>query len=110
MVLVGLFAGSMLAASMSLAFEGASVMGGTMFTVIYVLLAALWFFPCLYLFRFATNMQHALNNNEQDKLITSFQNLKSHYRFIGILIIIMLAFYAIAIIGGIIAAATMGLS
>lgn len=111
MVLVALFAGTILASYSSMAFgDSSGIIGGGMITAIYLVFAALWFIPCLYLFRFASNMQAALNNNEQDKLITSLKFLKAHYRFIGILLIIMLCFYALAIIGGIVAAATMGLS
>lgn len=106
MVIIALFAGTILAASMSTAMGGASGIGGGVITFIYLVLAALWFFPCLYLFRFASGMQVALRNNEQEKLLNSLKNLKSHFKFIGILLIIMLAFYALAIIGVIVFAAS----
>ncbi len=104
MVLVGLFAGTIIAASMSMAMGAYSGLGGGTFTVIYLLFAAIWFFPCLYLYRFASQMQTALNSNEQEKLAGSLKNLKSYFRFIGILIIVMLGFYALAFVFGIIAA------
>jgi uncharacterized membrane protein (DUF485 family) len=65
----------------------------------------LYFFPCLFLFRFASKMKHALAANDQAQLNTSFQNLKSLFRFVGILTIIFLAFYAIAIVFGLLGAA-----
>ena len=73
--------------------------------IFYILLLLVWFFPILYLLRFANRMKAALNGNDQQALNISFQNLKSCFRFVGIITIIILAFYAIAIIFGVIGAA-----
>ena len=73
--------------------------------IFYFLLLLIWFFPILYLLRFANRMKTALNGNDQQALNVSFQNLKSCFRFVGIITIIILAFYAIAIIFGVIGAA-----
>lgn len=108
MVIIALFAGTILASSMSMAMGGAAGFGGGLITFIYIVLAAMWFIPCLYLFRFASGMQVALRNNEQEKLLNSLKNLKSHFKFIGILLIILLAFYALAIVFGIVMAAAGG--
>jgi hypothetical protein len=96
MALAGLFAGSMMGALMSGASEGASsAIGGGVFTVLYLLMALLWFMPCLYLFRFSTKAQSAIRANEQSELVDSMKNLKSCFRFMGIMMIILLAFYAL---------------
>ncbi|MGZ8558599.1 MAG: DUF5362 family protein [Chitinophagaceae bacterium] len=71
--------------------------GGAM-AVMYVLIALVYFFPCLYLFRFATRMKNALASNDQAMLNTSFQNLKAAFRFVGILMIIGLCFWVLAMI------------
>ena len=71
----------------------------------YLLLLLVWFFPLLYLLRFANKMRTALAGNDQQALNTSFQNLKACLRFVGIITLIILAFYAIAIIFGVIGAA-----
>jgi hypothetical protein len=76
-----------------------SMFGGGFITVLYLVFAALYFFPCLYLFKFASQMQDALRNHEQAKLQGSFKNLKSLFRFVGILTIIILAFYILLVIG-----------
>ena len=108
-VCIAFFAGSILSATFSrYGMEGgsaASSMGGAFITVIYILIALLYFFPCLYLFRFATKMQSALRTNEQEQLANSFKNLKSCFRFLGILTIILLSIYALALIFIIIGAA-----
>ena len=66
---------------------------------LYLLLAALYFFPVLYLFRFATHMQDALRINDQDQLDFALVNIRSHYKYIGIMVIVLLAFYALALVG-----------
>jgi hypothetical protein len=53
-------------------------------------------------------MKAALNINDQLTLNTSFQNLKIMFRYVGILTIVMLSFYALAIIMAIAMAATTG--
>lgn len=100
MVIAALFAGSMMSTMMSSAGGGlGSVFGGGFITVLYLLGAALYFFPCLYLFRFALQMQEALRNREQNKLQGSFRSLKSCFRFVGILTIVIIAFYVLMLIG-----------
>jgi hypothetical protein len=73
---------------------------GGMITFVYLLVAALWFMPVLYLYRFSTKMQSALRSNDQHFLNDSFKNLKSCFRFMGIVTIIVLGFYALALVIG----------
>ncbi|MEP7371794.1 MAG: DUF5362 family protein [Chitinophagaceae bacterium] len=79
---------------------------GTAMAIIYVIIALIYFFPCLFLFRFATKMKAALISNDQETLNTSFQNLKATFRFIGILTLIGLCFWVLALIVGLLGAAT----
>jgi hypothetical protein len=62
---------------------------------VYVIFAAIYFFPLLYLFRFSTGIKEALYAKKQSQFAKAIKNLKSHYRFIGILMIVMLALYAL---------------
>jgi amino acid transporter len=101
MIIIALFAGSIMGAAMSAAGGGMSSMFGSgLLTAVYIIFAAVYFFPCLFLFRFASQMQEAVRNHEQNKLQGSFKNLKSCFRFLGILTIIVLCFYVLGIIGG----------
>lgn len=75
------------------------------FSVVYIGIAALYFFPILYLYRFSAKIRHALNLNDQAILEYALQNLKSHYKFIAILMIVMLGIYALALVFAIIAGA-----
>ena len=102
-VIIALFAGTFMASMMS-GFGGSdaatpgAAMGGTVVTFAYIVIALVYFFPCLYLFNFANKMQAALRGNQQDSLNTSFRNLKSCFKFLGILMIIGLCFWVLAII------------
>jgi len=82
---------------------------GIVMAVVYLIIAAIYFFPIYYLNRFASNLKTALKDNNSEKLTNSFEYLKSHYKFIGIFALIMLCFYALIIIIITIAAITTGL-
>jgi hypothetical protein len=77
---------------------GFSSVGAGSITLVYVLIGLLYFFPCLYLFNFSSKMQIALRNNDQELLNQSFKNLKSCFKFIGILTIIVISIYLLVII------------
>lgn len=61
-----------------------------------VILASVYFFPCMYLLRFSNHMKAALVAEDQQRLATSFQNLKSMFKFVGILTIILIVIYGLA--------------
>jgi hypothetical protein len=104
-ILIGVFAGSVMATAFSDLGGGGFGGGmGVVMAVIYILFALLAFFPYLYLYRFANQMQAALRSNDQAALTTSFGNLKSCFKFVGILTIIVLAFYALALVFGVLGA------
>lgn len=114
LLIIALFAGTLMASMMS-GFGGSNeaatgaAMGGGIVTFVYIVFALIYFFPCLYLFNFSSKMQVALRNNQQDVLNTSFRNLKSCFKFMGILMIIILAFWVLGIIIAIGAAASAGI-
>jgi hypothetical protein len=97
MVIVGLFAGSIISDLME-AQTGTSMMSGAFLTVFYLLFAVLYFFPVYYLFQFSSKMKAALAQQSSELLQQAFENLKSHYKFMGILMIVVLGFYVIALV------------
>lgn len=105
LVILALFAGSIIGAAMES--TGMDMMGGAFITVLYLAMAVLYFFPIYYLFQFSSKMKAALEQQSSELLQQAFENLKSHYKFMGILLIIMLGLYAIAFIFGGLAAAMM---
>ncbi|MHA4846999.1 hypothetical protein ACX0G7_22725 [Flavitalea antarctica] len=85
-----------------------SMYAGSFFQIVFLgAFMLIYFFPCLYLFRFATKMQVALRNNDQDTLNASFENLKSCFKFIGIFTIVILSIYALALLVGLFALGSM---
>jgi low temperature requirement protein LtrA len=75
---------------------------GVLISFIFILVALVLFFPVLYLFNFSSKMRRAIRNNDQPILTEAFKNLKSFFRFYGILAIIVLSLYALAIIAAVI--------
>lgn len=103
MVVAALFAGTIAATLNPLG--GTMGAGGFMQIVLLIAMVALYFFPCLYLFNFAKKMQLALRNNDQINLNDSFKSLKSNFKYVGILTIVIISFYTIGLlVVGIIAA------
>lgn len=68
----------------------------------YILVALFYIVPMYFLYKFATKMQIALKGDDQYELTTSFENLKSLFKFSGIFTLIILGFYALAFVGSII--------
>jgi hypothetical protein len=66
--------------------------------IFYILMAVLYFFPAMYLYRCATASAEAIENLNDDTLEDGLENLKSLFRFTGILTIIVLSLYAVIII------------
>ncbi|WP_396198612.1 hypothetical protein [Flavobacterium sp.] len=92
MVLVSLF--------MAIGFSamGASTMpvlpfSMSVFSIIYVLFAAIYFFPVYYLYQYATKTSAALHSKNKQLLADGLENLKSHHKFLGIFTLIIISLY-----------------
>jgi uncharacterized membrane protein len=102
-VIAAIFAGALLASLPGFGEGSSSALAGgmsIMITVVYLIVAVLYFFPCLYMFRFSTKMKEALLENNQQLLIESFQNLKSCFKFMGIMTIVFISIYVLAFLVG----------
>lgn len=69
-----------------------------LFGASYFLLAALYFIPVSYLYRFSVQMKHGLMISDVNEITSGFRNLKSLYKFFGILTIVLISLYALIII------------
>ena len=95
----------MLFAPSSLMSNGDFPFGGKIFMMLlYLAFAVLYYFPISYLYQFSENTKKAIENNDNNAIRDAFEFLKSHYKFMGILTIILLVFYAIMIFIGLIGA------
>jgi len=81
-------------------------MGGI--AVFYLLLIGVYFFPVYYLLQFSIKAKEALISRSSQTLTEAMKYIKSHYKFVGIMTIVMLALYPIIIIGAIAFGASQG--
>jgi hypothetical protein len=84
-----------------------AAMGGipemqTGIALLYIVLALLYFFPVYYLYKYASDMKNALNQRDNVLLTNSFGYLKSHHKFLGVSMIVIISLYILVIIGMII--------
>jgi hypothetical protein len=82
----------------SMGASGVFGIGGGTIAAVYIGIAILDFFPCLYLYKFAARMQVALNSNDQQQLNSSFLNMRAFYRFVGVLMIAALGLWVLGIL------------
>lgn len=66
--------------------------------ILFIVIAALYFLPVLFLFRFSRNMRDALQNNDNIKMEKAFKNLRIYFTYIGIMVIIVLSIYIAALV------------
>ena len=67
--------------------------------IVIIVVAIIYFLSVLYLFRFSKYTRDAVHYHDVKKLEKAFKNLKSYFTYIGIILIIALAFYVFALIG-----------
>lgn len=75
------------------------------FSLFYFIMAGLYFIPVYYLYKYSTNMKTALQFGDSNLVAEAFVNLKSHHKFLGISVIVILSLYLLILIGGIFAIA-----
>jgi hypothetical protein len=101
MVFAALFASTLFSAmrntAMPMGAMGASF--GIMISVVYMIIAALYFFPVYYLNRFASNAKAAFRDNNSETLAVSLRYLKSHYKYIGIMTLVVFSMYLLMFLG-----------
>jgi len=68
------------------------------FSIIYLLLGVVYFFPVLYLYRFSNKTKQAFQFGSSEELADAFYYLKAHYKFIGILTIALIGLYLVGIV------------
>lgn len=68
--------------------------------LIYLAVSALYFFPVYYLYKAATGWKVGLMNNDEASLTSGFRNWKSHYKFLGIMVVIILSLYGLMFLTG----------
>lgn len=67
--------------------------------VLYIILAALYFPPVYYLFKYATDMKIAIQDRNSEDIGDALNYLKSHHRYLGISMIVIMSLYVLMIVG-----------
>lgn len=99
----------MAAGSMVSSFSpGMGAMGGMgigVIAFIYLIMVLLYFFPIMYLYRFGSRIKRAIAENNAEQLTAGLESLKSHYKYIGILTIVIISLYALVFVFALLGAA-----
>jgi magnesium-transporting ATPase (P-type) len=66
--------------------------------IILIVIAAIYFFPVFFLFRFSRNTRDAIQNLDKRKLEKAFRNLRIYFTYIGIMVIVVLSIYFVALL------------
>jgi hypothetical protein len=91
--------------------RGAASIGsaaGAFITIFYLGFAVLGILYASYMYNFGTKTKAAILSNDSELLTEGFKNLKSMFRFSGILTAIVLGFYAVLIVFSLIGVAIAG--
>lgn len=106
LILVALFFMTVGASLGAFAYLG---IGTGIISFIYLVIAVLYFFPVYYLYNASRDIKQGILSANLNLLTAGFSNLKSHYKFIGIMMIVLLSIYALVFLGGILTAILSGL-
>jgi len=96
MLIIGLFAGVFLSV-----FRTSNIPLGFpewLVFIIVLILAAVYFFPVLFLFRFSKHVSGAVKSLDKQEMQKALRNLRSYFMYSGILVILVLTVYLIAFI------------
>ncbi len=69
-----------------------------LFSIFYVLIAAIYIIPVIFLNSFSNNAIKAVNDSNTESMTISMRNLKNLFVFVGVSTIVMLILYTIALI------------
>jgi heme/copper-type cytochrome/quinol oxidase subunit 2 len=70
----------------------------SMMILIFIIVGAIYFFPVFFLFRFSRNTRDAIQNLDKQKLKKGFRNLRLYFTYIGIMVIVVLTIYVVALV------------
>lgn len=103
------FLGLMVVASFIFMFAfselSSGVMTATAIILVYLVIAGLYFYPVYALYKSGKEIKSGLLSSDQIEFNRGLQYLKNCFKYMGILTIVILSFYAIALIIGLISSA-----
>ena len=99
-LVLAIFAGTVFSIMSSVVPNGNSIPAGLggIVSVIYILIDVVYFFFPYYLYQFSDKIKKGINFNDTAHVTAATEKLKSFFKYWGILTVIIIAFYALAII------------
>jgi hypothetical protein len=95
-IVIGVIAGTFFAAfSSGVSNHGISE---SLIFVLFFVFAAVFFTPLFFLFRFSKFTARAIHTSDKHLLNKAVKNLKSHFIYIGVLVIICILFYIVILV------------
>lgn len=109
LLLFGIYT-STIVSSMSAMMPEAGMMGGftSYISLIYIVLAVVYFIPIYYIFQYSNKMKNAISTQNSILLSEALIALKSHHKALGIIAIVVISLYIIMFFGAIVLFASMG--
>ena len=101
MVLIGIFAGSFIAAISKVSPNAVPGSIGAFMGIFYIIIAAIAFMPCLYLYQFSKNAKSGILFLNTENINRSMSKLKSFFKFYGIMMIVILSLYLLIFVAAI---------
>jgi len=95
-IVIGIIAGTFLTA-FNTGEKSLGIPESLMFVIFFVLVVIIYF-PLHFLFRFSKHTSKAVSTNDKQELHKAFKNLKFYFAYLGVLIIIVLILYIVALV------------
>jgi hypothetical protein len=83
------------------AYSGLAKFGSAGLTLIYLIIALIYFYPSFLMYKFAGSAKQAVLYGDQASLSLAMQKMKSIFKFWGILTIILLSIYMLMLLAGV---------
>lgn len=98
MLFLGLLVGTLAGSLMSNYFGGLGGVGAIGIIFVFVIIISLYFYPTLALFKYSKLIRQALITNNKELFYMAMNWLKNMFKYMGILMIIVLSLYGIQLI------------
>ena len=72
---------------------------GILMAFLKIVMALIYVYPVYYLNKFSLEMKEAINENDSDMLAISFEYLQKHYKYIGVMTLVISLIYFLLFIG-----------
>jgi len=66
--------------------------------LMYIIIAVVYYFPTTYLYKFSERIKQGLQSNNESIVTEGFSNLKKLCKFTGIMTIVIISLYALALV------------